>query len=173
MSDASTFTAIAETLTSEEASGLLTAVCDRWIYKTCLRFALDDQERRESKFRYQYSTYQMEYSRNLLFRSGRQMQAVVDALVDRNRVRMNVKRLVTILGRKNRPHHRKKRPPRWQVAVERPAYDLTVFKIYCGRLALKIYTKGERVLRIEAMANDARELRQGHRVFRERGQGAE
>ncbi len=148
-------------------------MCDRWIYKTCLRFALDDQERRESKFRYQYSTYQMEYSRNLLFRSGRQMQAVVDALVDRNRVRMKtLKRLVTILGRKTTAP-RKKRPPRWQVAVERPAYDLTVFKIYCGRLALKIYTKGERVLRIEAMANDARELRQGHRVFRERSQGAE
>ncbi len=52
-----------------------------------------------------------------------------------------------------------------QVAVERPAYDLIVFKIYCGRLALKIYTKGERALRIEAMANDARELRcgQAHR----------
>ena len=92
------------------------------------------------------------------------MQAVVEALVDRNRVRMNVKRLVTILGRKNRPHHRKKMPPRWQVAVERSAYDLTVFKVYCGRLALKIYTKGERVMRIEAMANDVRELRSGRDI---------
>ena len=31
----------------------------------------------------------------------------------------------------------------------RAAYDLTIFKLHCGRLTLKIYTKGERVLRIE------------------------
>jgi hypothetical protein len=33
-------------------------------------------------------------------------------------------------------------------------YDLTIFKLHCGRLTLKIYTKGERVLRIEAMAHN-------------------
>jgi len=26
-------------------------------------------------------------------------------------------------------------------------YDLTIFKLHCGKLTLKIYTKGERVLR--------------------------
>ena len=83
------------------------------------------------------------------------MQQVVEALVDRNRTRMNVKRLKTILGRKNRPHHRKKKPARWQITIERPNYDLTIFKVYCGKMALKIYTKGERVLRAEAMAIDA------------------
>jgi hypothetical protein len=29
--------------------------------------------------------YQMEYSRNLLFQSGRQMQQIVQALIDRTR----------------------------------------------------------------------------------------
>jgi hypothetical protein len=40
-------------------------------------------------------------------------------------------------------------------------YDLTIFKLHCGRLTLKVYTKGERVLRIEAVVHDAKELRCG------------
>jgi hypothetical protein len=44
---------------------------------------------------------------------------------------------------------RKKRAAEWEVAVERPTYDLTIFKLHCGGLTLKIYSKGERVLRID------------------------
>ena len=44
-----------------------------------------------------------------------------------------------------------RRSVEWEVAVERPVYDLTIFKLHCGKLTLKCYTKGERVLRIEAM----------------------
>jgi len=47
---------------------------------------------------------------------------------------------------------------RGQAAVERPTYDLTIFKLRCGKLTLKIYTKGERVLRIEAVAHNTQEL---------------
>src|ERR671933_595919 len=38
---------------------------------------------------------------------------------------------------------------------------MTIIKIYCGKIALKLYTKSERVLRAEAMALDARDLRCG------------
>jgi hypothetical protein len=38
---------------------------------------------------------------------------------------------------------------------------LTVFKLHCGRLTLKICTKGERVLRIEAMVHNTRGLKCG------------
>ena len=159
------FAAIAETLLSERATGLLTAVCDRWIYKACLCFALDADERKRSRFHYEYSTYQLEYSRNLLFQRGSEMVQVMEGLVDRNRTRMDVERLKTILGRKVRPHSRKKRKsPQLQVAVERLTYSLTIFKVYCGKLALKIYTKGERVLRTEAMAIDARQLGRGRDI---------
>lgn len=44
------------------------------------------------------------------------------------------------------------------MAVEKPTYDLTIFKLHCGKLTLKIYTKGERVLRIEAIAHNTQEL---------------
>jgi hypothetical protein len=44
------------------------------------------------------------------------------------------------------------------VTVEKPTYDLTIFKLHCGKLTLKIYTKGERVLRIEAIAHNTEEL---------------
>jgi hypothetical protein len=45
--------------------------------------------------------------------------------------------------------------------VEKPFWDLTVFKLHFGKLTAKIYSKGERVLRIEAIVHDARELRCG------------
>ena len=109
MDSTNAFAAIAETLLTESAAGLLIAVCDRWIYKTCLCFPLDVEERRRSRFRYEYSTYQLEYSRNLLFRQGAEMVQVAEALIDRNRSRMDVERLKNILGRKTRPHRRNKK----------------------------------------------------------------
>ena len=50
--------------------------------------------------------------------------------------------------------------------VETLAYDLTVFKVHFGNLTLKAYTKGERVLRIEAVAHNTQELRCGRVVAR-------
>lgn len=46
-------------------------------------------------------------------------------------------------------------------AVQAPCYDLTVFKVKWGNLALKIYDKGERVLRVEVVVHNAKELRCG------------
>jgi hypothetical protein len=50
------------------------------------------------------------------------------------------------------------------VTVEKPTYDLTIFRLHCGKLTLKIYTKGERVLRIKAMAHNVQELDCGRSV---------
>jgi hypothetical protein len=53
------------------------------------------------------------------------------------------------------------RAAEWEVEVEKPTYDLKVFELHCDKLALKIYSKGERVLRIEAVAPHIREFRCG------------
>lgn len=45
--------------------------------------------------------------------------------------------------------------------IETPRYDLTLFKIHFGNLTLKAYTKGEHVLRFEAVAHNTRQLRCG------------
>jgi hypothetical protein len=114
--------------------------------------ALDAKERESSGFRYQYSVYQFEYSRNLIFQQRPAMVQAIEALVDRNRVRMNVDTLKVIIVRKSRPYATKRRKLKhWQVTVERRSYDLTIFKVHCDQLALKIYSKGERVLRVESM----------------------
>jgi hypothetical protein len=91
------------------------------------------------------------------------MEQVFQALIDRSRVRLDLKTVKTILGCKRRPKYRshKKRAAEWEVAVERPAYDLTIFKLHCGGLTLKIYSKGERVLRIEVVVHNTRELHCG------------
>jgi len=150
---------IADTLSEQRAIGRLSQICDRWIY-TCLSFALDIEEQRHSGFRYQYSNYQVEYSRNLVFEVGGHMEQVFQALIDRSRASLNLKTIKTILGYQRRPKYRarKKRSAEWEVAVERPTYDLTIFKLHGGKLTLKIYTKGERVLRIEAIAHNTQEL---------------
>ena len=45
--------------------------------------------------------------------------------------------------------------------IERPAYDLTLFKVHFGLLTLKGYTKGERVLRFEAIVHNTKTLKTG------------
>jgi hypothetical protein len=162
ISDAAGLAKIADTLSEHRAIGRLSQVCERWIY-TCVCFALDFDEQKRSGFRYQYSNYQIEYSRNLIFEVGGHMDQVFQALIDRSRAPLDLKTIKTILGYRRRPKYRQRarRSTGWEVAVERPTYDLTIFKLHCGKLTLKIYTKGERVLRIEAVAHNTRELNCG------------
>ena len=75
-------------------------MCDRWIYTACLCFGLDVADQRSSAFAYDYSIYQVEYSRNLLFENGARMQRVFEAIVDRTRSRLDVKVLKTMFGAK-------------------------------------------------------------------------
>lgn len=160
ISDAAGLAKIADTLSGQRNIGRLSQVCERWIYTTCLCFALDVDEQKRSGFHYQYSNYQAEYSRNLVFEIGGHMDQVFQALIDRSRVLLDVKTVKTILGYKQRPNYRKrnKKSAEWEVAVEKPTYDLTIFKLRCGKLTLKIYTKGERVLRIEIVAHNIQEF---------------
>src|SRR5499427_5831044 len=76
-------------------------------------------------------------------------------------INCSLKKVKTILGYQRRPryHKRKNGVAEWDVTVETPAYDLTIFKLHGGKLTLKIYTKGERVLRIEAVLHNSRELK--------------
>jgi hypothetical protein len=168
ISDAAGLAKIADTLSEESAIGRLSQACERWIYSACLCFGLDLEEQERSGFRYQYSNFQIEYSRNLLFEIGGQMEEAFQALIDRSRAPLDLKTIKTILGYKHRPKYRKRKggSAEWEVAIERPTYDLTIFKLHCGRLTLKIYTKGERVLRIEAVAHDTAELDCGRSLER-------
>jgi hypothetical protein len=154
---------IADTLSQNETAGRLRQLCERWIYTTCLCFALDLDEQKRSAFSYNYSVFQMEYSRNLLFRSGSQMEQVFQGLIDRSRSPLDLDRVKTIFGDRKRPHRstRKKNPTRWGVVIETPAYDVTVFKVHYGKMTLKIYSKGERVLRIEVIVHNTKEYRWG------------
>jgi hypothetical protein len=159
ITDTHALAAVADTLSEPDTTGRLAAVCERWIYSACLCFGLSLEERQRSGFRYEYSVYQAEYSRNLLFRSGAQMDAVFGRLVDRTRGRLDVPRLRTLFGAKARPHQdRTSSSSRIEVVVETPRYDLTLFKVHFGALTLKAYTKGEHVLRFEAIVHNTKEL---------------
>ena len=142
------------------AIGRLGQVCDRWIYTACLCFGLDLAEQGMSGFRYGYTVYQAEYSRNLLFRSGAQMEDLFDRVLDRTRSRLDIPTLRTLFGLKTRPHHnRAAGPPAQEIVIENSQYGLTWFRIRFGLLQCKAYTKGEHVLRFEATVHNTKELR--------------
>ena len=151
---------VADAWPRDAAIGRLGQVCDRWIYSACLCFGLDLAEQERSGFRYAYSVYQAEYSRNLLFRSGAQMEKLFDRILDRTRSRLDIPALRTLFGLKTRPHHNRTHgPPAQEIVIEKPQYGLAWFRIRFGRLQLKAYTKGEHVLRFEATVHNTKELR--------------
>ena len=92
---------IADSLSQAETEGRLRRLCDRWIYSTCLIFGLDLEEQQRSAFQYHYSSYQLEYSRNLRFGSGHQMWQRLQGLIDRTRGTLNLKVVKTIFGFKH------------------------------------------------------------------------
>src|SRR5262245_13564139 len=107
ISDAAGLAKIPDTLSENRAIGRLSQVCERWIY-TCVCFALDFDEQKRSGFRYQYSNYQIEYSRNLVFQVGDHMDQVFQALIDRSRAPLDLQTIKTILGYKHRPKYRRR-----------------------------------------------------------------
>lgn len=139
-------------------------VIQRWLTSACLIFALDLAEQEQSGFRYALSCYQLEYSRNLVFKRGTEVDRIFQGTIDRTRTTLDVKTLKTIFGAKHRPFKHKIKSdsePRLQRILETPAHDLTVFKLHFGLLTLKIYDKGEYVLRIEAIAHNVKALKCG------------
>ena len=101
--------------------------------------------------------------RNLLFTRGRVMDQIFESVIDRTRAPLDIKTVKTIFGYKKRPYkiNQEGNLPKIEVVVEKPAYDMTVFKINFNKLTVKIYSKGEHVLRIEAMAHNTSDLRCG------------
>lgn len=156
---------LAGRLNRTEAIGRLRELCERWIYSSCLCFALTHEEQQRSRFAYQYSVFQLELSRNLLFERGATMSEVFQKLIDRTRGALDLRQLKTIFGYTHRPYHRQqtrgRKQPELAKVLQMPSYDLTVFKLQWGNLTLKIYDKGQRVLRIEVVVHNARELRCG------------
>ena len=73
-------------------------------------------------------------------------------MVDRTRARLDVHQRSDTVRHQAAATLAWKRRPRLEVVLETPAYDLTVFKVHFGKLTLKAYTKGERVLRFEVVA---------------------
>ena len=149
---------IAETLSSPEAVGRLGQVINSWIYTGCLCFGLDLADQERSGFVYSYSVYQVEYSRNLVFASGQVMDAVFDTLATRVRSGLDVPRLRTLFGARRRPAGTGEPSMKLATTLERPAWDLTIFKAHFGLLTVKAYSKGERVLRLEAITHNTKAL---------------
>jgi hypothetical protein len=134
------------------------ALADRWIYSACLCFGLSTAEQRETGFHYEYSVFQMEYSRNYVFNRGGALDQIYQSLVDRTRRALGLEELKTILGFKHRPQGRPTMAIKRSCNVQ-GVYDLTTLTVIWGGLKLKIYDKSGRLLRAEVTVNNAKALR--------------
>ena len=158
---------VAAGLLGDDLAPSLQAVCERWLYSACLCFGLPVEDQTRSRFRYKFSVWQLEYSRNLLFRDGQMMDQVYQKLLDRTRGPLDLKALKTVFGVRHRQAKSKKqRPGRSEPEVSKEVqrvgpHDVTVFTIRWGNLVLKIYDKGERVLRVEVKVLNTTALKTG------------
>ena len=162
ITDAAGLARVADTLSLPAAVGRLSQVCDRWIYSACLCFGLDLDEQRTQRLQLQ-----------LLGLPGRiQPEPAVPVRgADGGRLRPDGGPDPVPAGRAHAAHPvRRKDPPaprpgrraaRAGALIETPRYGLTLFKVHFGRLTLKAYTKGEHVLRFEAIVHNTDELRTG------------
>ena len=158
---------LSQQLLGDQLAGSLQAVCERWLYSACLCFGLSVQDQTRSRFRYKFSAWQLEYSRNLLFRDAQLMDQIYQKLLDRTRGPLDLKVLKTIFGVRHRQAKSKKqRPGRSEPEVSKEVqqiqtYDVTVFTIRWANLVLKLYDKGERVLRAEVKVLNTTALKTG------------
>ena len=84
------------------------------------------------------------------------MDQIFNSITDHSRSYLDIKRLKTIFGNKKRPSRKRNKKPRLELAIERPIYELTIFKIDCDSFTVKFYSRGERVLRAEAVLHNAK-----------------
>ncbi len=101
-----------------------------------------------------------------MFASGAVMDRLFNTMVDRTRSRLDIPKVRTLFGSKGRPHRKpgQELSERQAVVIEKPRWNLTIFKVHFGLLTLKAYTKGERVLRFEAIAHHTKQLGCGRRL---------
>lgn len=152
---------IADTSSPQSSIGRLAQVIDRWIYSACLCFALETQDQERSRFRYEYSVHQVEYSTNLLFKDANEMEQVYQGMLDRTRRILDIRTVRTVLGWQKRRRASSKGA---QVSIATRDYDLTVFKVQMGPITIRMYDKGERLLRCEVVVNNTRKLGSGRAI---------
>jgi hypothetical protein len=92
----------------------------------------------------------------------------LNTVVDRTRSRLDVPKVRTLFGSKGRPHRKPggELSPRQAVVIEKPRWNLTIFKVHFGLLTLKRYAKGERVLRFETIVHNTKQLGCGRTLDR-------
>jgi hypothetical protein len=142
----------------------LTAVCERWVYSACLIHTMTLEEQERSGFRYHWSFYQLEYSRNLLFKNPAVLESCYQGLLDRTRRTFDLPKLKTLLGWRQRPAALSRGELIPEKNVNRPGHDVSVWKVKCGDLGFKLYDKTHRLLRSEATAYKVAGLRCGRGI---------
>jgi len=146
--DARAIQKLADTL----SEGQLLEVCRRWAPRVMM--SLTTEEIRQSRLGQQFFFFQAEYCFNMLFHQPRHLDWVYQHLIDNTRTRLRPAIISTIFGKDRRGVKIKS----MSIAIENPEYDLTIINIWFGKNRIKIYDKGDRVLRVEVTINQPKAL---------------
>jgi hypothetical protein len=83
---------------NRKMDGRLLRLLRQRLTSTWLCFALDRADQEKTNFRYNYSAYQSEYSRNLLFTRGTVLDTVLNGVIERTRTMLDIRSLKTVFG---------------------------------------------------------------------------
>jgi len=92
-SDFAALDRLAAQLTAPEFGSQLQGLCARWLGSACLCFALPVAEQERTGFRYAHSIWQLELSRNFLFKEAAVLEEVFQKMIDRTRAPLDIKTL--------------------------------------------------------------------------------
>jgi hypothetical protein len=168
-SDFAALDRLAAQLTAPAFGPQLQGLCARWLGSACLCFALPVAEQERTGFRYAHSIWQLELSRNFLFKQAAVLEEVFQKMIDRTRAPLDIKTLETLFGRRHRRAAQKTKRSgrsRCEVAkeVDHSDWDVTVWRVRWGQVVLKIYDKAGRVLRVEVKVLNTAALGCGKRL---------
>jgi hypothetical protein len=128
------------------------SVCDHWAYHVFPVFTAED--RRRSRFRYQWFVVQAEMSHNMLFKNPKRLTSLFEQHVDRNRRLLHPRTVKSIFCKVPTGSYKSE----VEVEVRHAFGGLTILRTRYGRTLLKQYNNQQRTFRTEVCTNDPTDL---------------
>ena len=128
------------------------SVCEHWIYKVFPVFTLE--ERRRSRFRYQWFVVQIEMSHNMPFKSPKRLTKVLERHVDLNRKFLHPRSIKSVFCQVPCGTYK----PNTEEDVRHAFGGLTVIRVGYGKTNIKQYNNHMKTFRTEVVCNDPKDL---------------
>jgi hypothetical protein len=146
--DAQALQSIADSLVWQR----IQSVCEHWVYKVFPVFTTE--QRRRSRFRYQWFVVQIEMSHNMPFKSPKRLTKILERHIDLNRKFLHPRSIKSIFCKVPCGTYK----PHIAEEVRHSFGGLTVIRVGYGKTSIKQYNNHMRTFRTEVVCNDPKDL---------------